>query len=104
MKKIKSNNSLGEVAENFSNNNSSAIDIEQAGEIAMCMLYNGKSGEKLDILCHRKHCEKNATSTRIHVQPQVLPPTSAATKFHSRRIYYQICQWKGYDDGMSPSD
>ncbi len=35
-----------------------------------------------------------ATSTRF-VQPENLPPTSSAAKYHSLRVYLQVQVWKG---------
>ena len=73
---------------------SSAADIENNGEHVMCILYNGNPNESLNILRYKRFCEKVATSL-AHVQPHVLPPTAAASKFHSFRVFNQICQWKG---------
>ena len=39
-----------------------------------------------------------------HIQPQTLPPTSAAAKFHSLRVYFQVQQWKGTRDGVLPEE
>ena len=33
---------------------------------------------------------------------QTLPPTSAAANFHSLRVYFQILEWKGSGDEISP--
>ena len=71
-----------------------AADIKNAGEQVMCILYNGNPNESLNILRYKRFCEKVATSL-AHVQPHVLPPTAAASKFHSFRVFNQICQWKG---------
>ena len=60
----------------------------------MCILYNGNPTESLNTLRYKRFCEKVATSL-AHVQPHVLPPTAAASKFHSFRVFNQICQWKG---------
>ena len=91
MKKIKSNNTLQQAANVFEEAQSSSAEIENAGEKVMCILYNGNPTESLNTL---RFCEKVATSL-AHVQPHVLPPTAAASKFHSFRVFNQICQWKG---------
>ena len=104
MKKIKSSNRLMQAAEIFDSPQSSASDIEHAGETAMCVLYNGKPGESLNHLRYKKFYEKVSTNLLRHVQPQVLPPTAAATKFHSLRVYHQVCQWKGCGQRMTPND
>ena len=38
----------------------------------------------------------------IQVDPKNLPPTSAAAKFHSYRVFLQINQWKNSDCNMMP--
>ena len=35
---------------------------------------------------------------------KTLPPTSAAAKHHSFRVFYQIMKWKGFDDQISPQN
>ena len=57
------------------------------------MIYNGKKSDTLDGLCYKKYCDKVATSL-TQVNPKTLPPTSAAAKFHSRRVFLQTNQWK----------
>ena len=94
MKKIKSNNTLQQAANVFEEAQSSAAEIENAGEKVMCILYNGNPTESLNTLRYKRFCKKVATSL-AHVQPHVLPPTAAASKFHSFRVFNQICQWKG---------
>jgi hypothetical protein len=46
-------------------------------------------------------CSKQVTS---YVQPQSLPPTSDAAKYHSLRVYCQIQQWKGSGVAISPTE
>jgi len=57
----------------------------------------------LDSLSHKRFCEKVASKTS-HVKPQSLPPTSAAAKYHSLRLYLQVQEWKGSADGLHPTD
>ena len=38
------------------------------------------------------------------VQPQALPPASAAAKYHSLPVYYQVQQWIGTETGLLPQD
>jgi hypothetical protein len=87
----------------FGTPSASTADVVAAGENALVCLYNGKPGEGLNSLRHNRFCEKVATSTS-HVQPQSLPPTSAAAKYHSLRVYYQVQQWKGTVDELLPQD
>ena len=64
-------------------------EIHHAGEEALVCLYGGQPNEGLDKLRHRKFCEKVSTSI-TQVQVHTLPPTSAAAKSHSARVYYQV--------------
>ena len=57
------------------------------------VMYNGKKDETLNTLRLSRYCEKVAKSLN-RVEPRSLPPTSAAAKFHSYRVFLQICQWK----------
>jgi len=40
----------------------------------------------------------------FHVQPQNLPPTAAAARFHSLHIHLQVKQWQGEDAEMLIKD
>ena len=59
----------------------------------MC-LDGGGSAEKLDSMRYTMFCRKAASRT-ISVQPESLPPTSAAAAFHSLRVFFQVQQWRG---------
>ena len=54
-------------------------------------MYNGKKSDTLDGLQYKKYCDKVATNLTKE-DPKVLPPTSAAAKFHSRRVFLQTNQ------------
>eukprot|EP00794_Sanderia_malayensis_P017154 gene17154-18876_t len=38
------------------------------------------------------------------VEPQNLPPTSGAAKYHSMRVFMQVKQWQGPDNNLSIED
>ncbi len=79
-------------------------NIELAGEKALACLYGATDADNsLDALRYRRFCEK-VTKSSAHIQPHVLPPTSAAAKYHSRRVYYQIMEWKGLEESMTPTE
>ena len=69
-------------------------EVHKAGEKAIACLYGGQPNESLDKLRHRKFCEKVSTSTSP-VQVHTLPPTAAAARYHSMRVYYQVQEWIG---------
>ena len=79
-------------------------DVIAAGEKALVIIYNGKSTDTLDSLRHQHFCEKVASKSSQHVKPQSLPPTSAAAKYHSLRVYLQVQQWKGSADNLHSTD
>ncbi len=77
-------------------------DIITAGERAIVCLYNGSPDISLDELRYRKFCDKVVTK-KSHITSQTLPPTSAACKYHSLRVYYQVQTWKGLTQLHRPS-
>ncbi|KAK3754547.1 hypothetical protein QZH41_005582 [Actinostola sp. cb2023] len=65
--------------------------IETAGHNALVIFYNGKPGSQLNDIRYQRYKEKLATRT-THIQHNNLPPTSAAAKYNSYRVYAQILQ------------
>jgi len=102
LKKFKSSKHFQMQAKVFSAAESSPNDIMVAGEEALVDLYNGNPREGLDSLRYKCFSKKVATNTTF-VLPQTLPPTSAAAKYHSFRVYFQIQEWKGNGSGMQPT-
>ena len=78
----------------FSDESSTADKVAIEGEKAILVLYGGKSEDNLNRLRYQRFCEKTAAKT-TQLQSEVLPPTSAAAKFHSFRVYFQVQQWQG---------
>ena len=66
--------------------------ITSAGEKALLHLYKGTDDDNLDSF--RMFCQKVASS-RFHIKPEVLPPTSATVKYHSFRVFHQVLLWMG---------
>ena len=86
----------------FNRRSVSAEEIAVAGEKALVSLYSGsKKGDKLDELRLQKFFQKVGSSTS-YVQPQTLPPTSAAARYFSYSIYHQVQAWRGID--LPPTD
>ena len=48
----------------------------------LVILYVSKKDDDLNFLRHKKFCEKVASNV-ASIEPQTLPPTSAAMKYHS---------------------
>ncbi|KAK7108065.1 hypothetical protein V1264_015867 [Littorina saxatilis] len=66
--------------------------IAETGEKLLVDIYKGNDGDTLDKLRLVKYHEKVFTGSK-QVQPKVLPPTSAAAKYHSYRVFYQVQEW-----------
>ena len=82
---------------------SAVSDVVTAGEKALVSLFGGKPGLGLNALRYQRYFEKLASKTS-HIEPQNLPPTAAAARFHSLRVYLQVKQWQGEGAGMSMED
>ena len=72
---------------------SAVSDVVTAGEKALVSLFGGKPGVGLNALRHQHYFEQLAIKTS-HIEPQNLPPTAAAARFHSLRVYLQVKQWQ----------
>ena len=93
LKKFRTNKALQQAAKVFDSDSATAEEIQLAGEKALVATYNGKKDESLNALRLSRYCEKVAKSLN-RVEPRSLPPTSAAARYHSYRVYLQIFQWK----------
>ena len=92
LKKFETSEYFRTQANMFESRTSTTDKICEVGENAFVSLYGGRSGIKLDKLRYEKYCQKVATrSTKI--QPQALPQTSTAARFHSLRVRVQVEQW-----------
>ena len=92
-----------DVTQHHNSPSATAEENSTAGEQVLVTIYNGKPGETLDFVRYKRFCEKVVRHTS-HIQPQTLPPTSAAAKFHSLHVYFQVQQWKGTGDGLLPEE
>ena len=104
VKKVKNDALFCKQAKVFSQSHPTAKkEIVAAGEKALVALYGGAKEEGLDSLRYKRFCGKVTKSTSP-VEPQTLPPISAAAKYHSLRVYYQMMEWKGASINMQPKD
>ena len=67
-------------------------DIIKAGEEAIIAMYNGKG--TLNSLRYQTFCKKVLVSNKV-LEAKTLPPTSAAAKYHTMRVYCQVLEWEG---------
>lgn len=77
------------------------IDVEEAGERAMVAIYVGDAESLDEISSDRKSTWKKVASQNEAVQPSTLPPTSAAAKFHSFRVFHQVIVRKNLTDSAA---
>jgi len=82
---------------------SALSDVVAAGDEALVALLGGKPGVCLDSLRYQRYFEKLATKTS-YIQPQKLPPSAAAPRFHRLRVYLQEKQRQGEDAEMLIED
>ena len=101
LKKMMKDAQFREQAEVFNNKDVTKSNITVAEEKSLVCLYNGRSEESLDSLRYSRFCQKITTGTSF-VQPECLPPTSAAAVYHSLRVYHQVQQWR--DVALPPQD
>ena len=94
---ITTNKVFLEQAQVFSNPNATPTDVITAGEKALIQIYKGNSDDSLNFLRLQRFHQKVSKSTSP-VQPEVLPPSSSAAKYHSLRVYLQVQEWKGRTD------
>ena len=89
LKHIRSDKHFLTQAEDFLQENATLADTSIAGEAALVCMYTGAVGDTLYKLRLLRFHQNVATSTRF-VQPENLPPTSSAAKYHSLRVYLQV--------------
>ena len=96
LKKVKNDSNFLKQAKVFSQTQENVEKgiIVAAGEKALVSLYGGDKDETLDMLRHRRFCDK-VSKTTSPVESQTLPPTSTAAMFHSLRVFYQIMSGRG---------
>ncbi len=89
------NPSFYDAGDTFLNPRASKEDVIDQGEKAMIWIYGESDTDlTLDELRYKKFQAKTSTAVAA-VQLKSLPPTSAATEYHSLRVYYQVQEWEG---------
>lgn len=96
LRKFKKSERLFKLAEVFLEEKGEQ-EIVDAGQQILTCLYDGKTGSTLDSLRYQCFCSKVALGMSP-VQVNALPPTSAAAKFYSLRVYLQVQEWIGNSD------
>lgn len=94
LKMTKKNEDFSRQGHVFLRPDSSRDEVINAGEQALLCLYGADTDDNLDSLRYSRFCQKVSKGTSF-LQPENLPPTSAAAVYHSSRVYYQVQDWRG---------
>lgn len=68
--------------------------VTDTGEKILAALFDGTTADSLDDMRYKVFCTKVARGTSF-LPVHHLPPTSAAAKYHSFRVYLQVQDWAG---------
>jgi len=68
-------------------------DIEKAGLQLVSLIYGGQNSDTLNKMRFKSYMSMLSRGTR-QPQPERLPPTEAACKFHVYHVHLQVVQWK----------
>lgn len=102
-KLLKGDSSLRCCASTFIVPGQSKKVIEDFGITAMKCMFGGNSEESLASIRYNMVVKKLANA-KSFITPERLPPTTAATKYHALRTYYQVMVWSGNEGGMDVRD
>ena len=94
LKLVTENETFREQAEVFRSVNSSKDQVTTAGDKAMTTVQKGKLNDHLDTMRYQRFQEL-VTTRKKAIHPNMLPPTSAATKYHSLGVFHKVQQWQG---------
>ena len=95
------NNLVSREAEVFRRSDATQEEVAQAGECVFTLLLGGKPEHGLKRLRYTKYMTK-VIKNKVAVEAHGLPPTAAASRFHSLRVYYQCREWCG--EAKDPED
>ena len=89
----------------FLNLRSRKEEVQLVGENILLCVYKAKKGEGLSkVRCMVFLGEQNSPKTSTFVNPERLPPTPSAAKFHSYRVFYQTMEWRNTASELNPKD
>ena len=97
------NEGLQAIVSVFNNQNARHDEIAAAGEEFLKQLYGCKVTQTLDRLryyIYKRTVAKQPLHSKFDLA--TLPPTSAAARQHSYRVYHQVQQWRGIE--LQPTD
>ena len=90
------NNELRERIAIFNKPTSSADEVAAEGGYFVVAAYGGSTDDSLVMLMHRRYKQTVAKQpVTANFELACLPPTYAAAKQHSLRVFHQVQQWMG---------
>lgn len=94
--KLEEDDHLQSLVTKFSDSSASQDDVAAAGERFFVKLYGGKSEDGLDKTRFKTYARIVGKKPPNYVLDLAsLPPTSAAAREHSLRVYHQMQAWRG---------
>ena len=91
---VSNNAKFHKIAQIFCNDTNTPHTVK-AGEQALLCLNNGSAKDNFDSLRYERYSEKVKKSSKQVKATCSLPPTSAAARYHSPRVYFQVNEEKG---------
>ena len=91
LRKLQNSKDHRNIGEIFNEGGKEQDEVIRAGEKALLLLYSNKIEETLDGLQLKKFLDKVSIKSS-QVEPNFLPPTSSAAKYHSLCVYLQVQQ------------
>ncbi|EFX80231.1 hypothetical protein DAPPUDRAFT_103743 [Daphnia pulex] len=95
LKLLSTNTTIQMMAAKFYEQDATIDVIQEAGEVAMILIYGGSTNKGIDTLRYKEFQRKISIATSF-MNPQEIPPTSAALQFNSQRVYFQVQSWLGF--------
>ena len=83
---MQSSTKFHKIAQIFCNDTNTPHTVK-AGEQALIRLNNGSAKDNFDSLRYERYSEKVKKSSKPVKATCILPPTSAAARYHSPRVY-----------------
>jgi hypothetical protein len=99
-KQVKGDSTLVVCANIFTSPDQTVATIESAGSQIPITLFSSKKSS-LASLRYEMLTKKVVTSSTF-VATERLPPTYSSTKFHSRRVYFQVMMWMDCARNLDP--
>ena len=92
---VSNNAKFHKIAQIFCNDTNTPHNIVKAGEQALLCLNHGSAKDNFDSLRYERYSERMKKSSKPVKATCNLPPTSAAARYHSPTVHFQVNEEKG---------